>query len=173
MPPCGCNKRPIIDAVGKSVKNYHEVIVPYYGGATTSGKTILAGPIEIEEAFEMCKGSGVIRSCSVKEFGTTQELDFDIIFVGVDGYTILIDATTVFSATNAAANFLQDTIEITTYLNKGQYREARPTFNPLSVFNGSETEGKQRSLWFYLVARGAVTFTSDTRLLIQITIEND
>ncbi len=173
MSACGCNKRPIIDAVGKSVKNYYEIITPYSGGATTSGKTIAAGPIEIEDAFEMCNGSGVIRSASVKEFGTTQELDFDIIFVGNNGYTILTNTTTAFDATIAVDNKLQDAIEVTTYTDKGQYREAKPTFAPLTVFNASTTETEKRKLWYYLVARGAVTYTGSTRLAVSLAIEND
>lgn len=173
MSACGCEKRPIIDAMGKSVKNYYDIITPYSGGATTSGKTIAAGPIEIENAFEMCNGSGEIRSASVKEFGTTQELDFDIIFAGNDGYTIATDTITAFDATIADDNKLQDAIEVTTYANKGQYREARPTFAPLSVFNASTVESKKRSLWYYLVARGAVTYTGSTRLAVSIAIESD
>lgn len=173
MSACGCEQRPIIDAVGKSVKNYYEVIAPYSSGATTSGKTIAAGPIEIAGAFEMCNGSGVVRSASVKEFGTTQELDFDIVFVGNDGYTITTNTTTAFDATIADDNKLQDAIEITTYTDKGQYREAKPTFAPLSVFNASTTETEKRKLWYYLIARGAVTYTGSTRLAVSITIESD
>lgn len=173
MSACNCEKRPIIDAVGKSVKNYYEVIAPYSGGATANGKTIAAGPIEIADAFEMCNGSGVIRSASVKEFGTTQELDFDIVFVGNDGYTIATNTTTAFDATIAEDNKLQDAIEITTYTDKGQYREAKPTFAPLTVFNASTTETEKRKLWYYLIARAAVTYTGSTRLAISIAIEND
>lgn len=169
---CGCDQRPIIDAVGKSVKNYYEVITPYTG-ATTSGKTILAGPVKIEKAFEACGGSGMVRSGSVKEFGTSVELDFDIIFAGNPNYAIATNTTTAFDATIADDSKLQDAIEVTSYTDKGQYREARPSFLPLSVFNASDAEAEKRDLWYYLVARGVVTYTSSTRLAISLTIESD
>lgn len=176
MSACNCEKRPIIDAVGKSVKNFYEVYVPYYSGATTSGKTIIAGPIEIPDAFENCGGSGIIRSCTVKEFDTSQKLPFDIIFAGLDGYAISTNTTTAFDATVAEANYLQDSIEIAgaDYVDKGQYQEARASLvKPLTVFNRATTEGDKKKLWFYVVARGVKTFTSATRLAIQISIEND
>lgn len=171
-----CDARPIIDAVGKSVINYFDTIIPYYAGVTTSGKTIFACPIEIENAFEMCRGSGLIRSGSVKEFGTSEKLPFDIIFAGAGGYAVSTNTVTLFDASNAAGNYLQDTITIAgaDYVDKGDYQEAK--FNitkPISVFNKSSDEGHKKSLWFYLVARGVKTFTSDTRLVIHIAIESD
>lgn len=173
---CDCNKRPIIDALGKSVKTYHEALTPYYGGATAAGKTILAGPIAIIDAFEQCKGSGVVRSFSVKEFGSAQKLAFDVIFVGAEGHSIATNTVTAFDATIAAANFLQDTITVAAadYVDKGDYQEARFVLSsPLTVFNRTTVEGSQRELWFYLVARAVKTFTVDTRLILQFSIEND
>lgn len=176
MSNCGCTKRSVIDAVGKSVKNYYDVLTPYSAGATTSGKTIIAGPIAIDDAVEMCGGSGVVRSLSIKEFGTSQKLDLDIVFAGNGDHAVATNTVPAFDATIAEDIMLQDTIPIATgdYVNKVDYQEARFEFkSPFSVFNAASAEGDKRKIWYYLIARAAVTFTGSTRLVVEMAIESD
>jgi len=173
---CDCSKRAVIDAMGKSVKNYYEIFTPYNAASTTAGKTIVAGPIAIPDAFEMCGGSGVIRSLTIKEFATSQKLSLDVIFCGNDGHAVAENAVTAFDATVAADIFLQPTVTVDTsdYVDKGDYQEVQHDFkNPFSVFNAASAEGDKRKVWFYLVARAVKTFTSSTRLVVEIAIESD
>lgn len=171
MAGCGCSEREIIGADGKSIKNYYELLTPV-AGATTAGKTIVAGPIAIDGAFEICNGNGVIRSFSVKEFVTGLKLDLDAVFFCLQPPTKTTDTSTSISSSSGVLDSIG--VVEADYKDKTDYWEARASVvNPLKVFNKATADADSRKLWFYLVARGAKTYTSGTRLLVQITIERE
>ncbi len=169
---CKCGKRSIIDAIGRVVENFYEVYTPHYGSATTAGKTIIAGPVEIAEAFECSGGSGFIRSATIREFGTSQKLDIDIVFTSVEPVALAVNHVTGFIETSPLSGCIS--FAAGDYVDKQDYWEAQANLKfPISVCNKSLITGSGRKLWFYLVARDAKTFTSSTRLAVSITIESD
>ena len=170
---CCDGKRTIVEAQGKSIEPFYKLITPYNLGATTSGKVIFAGPVEITNAFEACNGVGSLLSLSIREFNTPtkQKLDIDVVFLHTAISALTINAVTGFTD----ASPVLDTVSIVTadYKDKGDYWEARADLStPFIVYNASEASTDKHKLWFLLVARDVKTYTSVTRLGISINIES-